>query len=80
MSRLILNIEKLKRFFKSAEALAYQNDLRPMGALFVRNNNEVIVSIDHECSDETFIDCMRTLVNDYDKNNQGNAKVKPLKN
>jgi tRNA(Arg) A34 adenosine deaminase TadA len=65
MSIIKLNAEKIKRFINDASKLAYKQDLKPMGAIFVKDNNEVIVCVDNECSDKTFIDCLQALVKQH---------------
>ena len=62
-----VNADKIKRFLKEASTLAYHKDLKPMGAIFVRDNNEVVVCVDNECSDKNFIDCLEALVKQYKK-------------
>lgn len=64
---ITLNFERLVRFFKSAKQIAFKYDLKPMGALFVKDD-QVIVCVDNEVSDEQFIECMDALVKQYRNN------------
>jgi hypothetical protein len=64
MSALKVNFERLSRFFDSCEQKAFKEDLRPMGALFVKDN-QVIVVVDNETSDKQFIECCDALVKEY---------------
>jgi hypothetical protein len=61
---ITLNFERLVRFFQSAKQMAFKYDLKPMGALFVKDN-QVVVCVDNEVSDEQFIECLEALVKQY---------------
>jgi len=65
MTIIKVNAEKIKRFLKDASKLAYHRDLKPMGAIFVKDNNEVVVCVDNECSDKAFIECLQALVKQH---------------
>ena len=62
---IILNHEKLKRFFHSAEKAAFINDWQPAGAIFVKDGNEVVVIVDNDFSDAQFIEILQALVNQH---------------
>jgi hypothetical protein len=61
---IIINFERLTRFFHAAKQMAFKYNLKPMGALFVKDN-QVIVCVDNEVSDEQFIECLEGLIKEY---------------
>ena len=63
---IILNHERLNRFFHANETMAFEQDLKPMGALYVKGN-QVFVCVDNEVTDEQFIECLDTLVKEHKK-------------
>jgi hypothetical protein len=64
---IIQNHERLVRFFHANETMAFGQDLKPMGALYVKDN-QVLVCVDNEVTDEQFIGCLEALVKEYKKN------------
>lgn len=66
---ITLNFERLARFFQSAKKMAFKYDLKPMGALFVKDN-QVVVCVDNEITDEQFIACLEALIKQHRKQNQ----------
>ena len=64
---IIQNHERLVRFFHANETMAFGQDLKPMGALYVKDN-QVLVYVDNEVTDEQFIKCLEALVKEYKKN------------
>ena len=63
---IILNHERLTRFFHANETMAFGQDLKPMGALYVKDN-QVLVCVDNEVTDEQFIKCLEALVTEHKK-------------
>jgi len=64
---IILNHERLTRFFDANEKMAFGQDLKPMGALYVKDN-QVLVCVDNEVTDEQFIECLDSIVKEHKKN------------
>jgi len=65
---IIINIERLTRFFQAAKQMAFKYNLKPMGALFVKDN-QVVVCVDNEVSDQQFIECLEALIKQYKTRN-----------